>query len=223
MNKKMMLVFTLGLIVIFTMTSCSVLNSILSKADSGNSGTDSAVLFADDFSKTSSGWDQTTNDSASTDYNNGAYEINIFDTNYDMWANPGLTFTDVKVEVDATKVAGPEDNDFGLMCRYVDVDNYYFGIVASDGYYGVGKYESGTLEIFGGEGMVGTDKVNPGSVPNAIRFDCVGSKLSLYVNGNLLAEYEDSAFSSGDVGLLAGTFAEAGADISFDNFVVTKP
>jgi hypothetical protein len=33
----------------------------------------------------------------------------------------------------------------------------------------------------------------------------------------------DTSFTSGDVGLIAGTYEEAGTDVLFDNFVVTKP
>lgn len=221
MKKKSLLVFVFGLAVIFTVSACSVLSSVLPSKPKITE-VPANILFSDDFSKTTSGWDQYSNDMGSSDYNNGAYEIIVNSTNYDIWANPGLTFTDVQVEVDATKVAGPENNDFGLICRYVDISNYYFAVVASDGYYGIGKYVDGTQEILGGS-MPVTDKVNPGSVPNHLRFDCIGSKLSLYANGNLLGEYEDSAFTSGDVGLMAGTFDEIGTDVSFDNFLVTKP
>jgi hypothetical protein len=38
-----------------------------------------------------------------------------------------------------------------------------------------------------------------------------------------VAVTDDSAFRSGDAGLIAGTFDEGGVEISFDNFVVYKP
>ena len=34
---------------------------------------------------------------------------------------------------------------------------------------------------------------------------------------------QTSGFASGDVGLMAGTFGEPGADILFDNFYVYRP
>ena len=34
---------------------------------------------------------------------------------------------------------------------------------------------------------------------------------------------QDETFTTGDVGLIAGTFDAAGTDIRFDNFVVSKP
>jgi hypothetical protein len=34
---------------------------------------------------------------------------------------------------------------------------------------------------------------------------------------------KDTALKTGDIGLLAGTFAQSGVDVIFDNFVVLKP
>ena len=53
--------------------------------------------------------------------------------------------------------------------------------------------------------------------------DKIGNKLTLSVNGEQIASFDDTTFSSGDVGLFAGTFSEPGTDIHFDNFKVTKP
>lgn len=227
--KKRSLFVLLGAAIILSMTACSLLDSITSKIGTFGSNTDSGadaesgILFSDDFSSTSSGWDQFSSAEGSADYNNGAYELIVNETNYDIWSNPYLSFTDVRVEVDATLAAGPEDNDFGIICRYVDIENFYFSYVTSDGYFSVGKLVDGNQELISGTSMTETDKVNSGSQVNHIRFDCVGSTLTLYVNGEQLGSYEDSEFSSGDVGLIAGTFDESGVDILFDNFVVYQP
>ena len=71
--------------------------------------------------------------------------------------------------------------------------------------------------------MLPTEDVNQGNATNRIQADCVGTRLVLYANNVKLAEIEDSSFSSGDIGLLAGTLAETGVDIQFDNLVVKKP
>jgi hypothetical protein len=39
----------------------------------------------------------------------------------------------------------------------------------------------------------------------------------------MLTSVTDSTLTSGDVGLLASTYDEAGVDILFDNFIVTVP
>jgi hypothetical protein len=129
----------------------------------------------------------------------------------------------VIIEVDATKVAGPDDNDFGVICRYQDENNFYFFEISSDGYYSVGKYKENQLELIGMQQMQTSDAIRQGQATNRIRASCIGSLLSLSVNGHKLIEVEDIEFSTGDVGLIAGTFETPGTDILFDNFTVIKP
>ena len=62
-----------------------------------------------------------------------------------------------------------------------------------------------------------------GSTPNLIRFECIGSALVLSVNSSPVDYREDDSFESGDVGLIAGTYANPGVIISFDDFIVTTP
>jgi hypothetical protein len=183
----------------------------------------SNVLFQDDFSDTDSGWDRVNAPEGVTDYVDGAYRIYTNAANTDVWANPGLDFTDVRIEVDATKVGGDDNNDYGVLCRYQDSENFYFLLISSDGYYGVGIVQNGEQTLIKDEAMPPSDKITTGNAVNHLRADCIGSKLALYVNGELMGEYEDATFTSGDVGLLAGAFETAGTDIHFDNFVVSKP
>lgn len=181
------------------------------------------VLFKDDFSDTSSGWDRVNVDEGITDYENGIYRIWVNTESTDVWANPGLNFTDTVVEVEATKVGGPDDNDFGIICRYENESNFYSFIISSDGYYGILKVLDGEQILIGADEMLPDDAIKQGNATNTIRADCVGSNLTLYANGTQLASVQDNSFSSGDVGLLAGTFSEPGTDIHFDNYVVRQP
>jgi hypothetical protein len=191
---------------------------------SGNTG--QQILFQDNFSDVNSGWDRATNEYGSTDYENGGYRINVIQTDSFFFANPYQTFqNDVRVEVDATKIGGPDDNAFGLQCRYQDVDNYYFFYISSDGYVGIGIDNAKTKTIISASdgNLVADSNVVQGAATNHIRADCIGSDLSLYVNGARVASATDSTFSGGDVGLIAKSFSVAGTDILFHNFVVYKP
>ena len=183
----------------------------------------SNLLFKDDFSDTSSGWDQVTTDTGVTDYTDGVYRIYVNETGTDVWANPGLDFTDVSVQVEASMVGGPADNDFGVVCRSMDVSKFYFFVISSDGYYGIGKVSDAGQELIGMDAMQPSEAIHQGGDMNTVRADCVGSSLSLYVNGEKLNEVQDTEFASGDVGLIAGSFDTPGTDIHFDNFSVTKP
>jgi hypothetical protein len=210
--------FTLVLIVATALTlGCSLTSG------SAPTGGDVSVLFEDDFSDTGSGWDRTTTDSAETDYANGVYRIWVNDANSDYWANPGLSFTDVQVEVDATKIGGSDNNDLGVICRYQDTENFYFALISSDGFAGIGKIEFGDQTLLTGENLEPADAINQGNSKNALRLDCVGSTLSLRVNGTQVATATDSGFAKGDVGLMAGTYDTPGTEIHFDNFVVRTP
>jgi len=181
------------------------------------------ILFIDDFSDESSGWDRINEDEGVTDYSDGVYRIAVNTDNTDIWANPGLSFTDTVIEVDAKKVGGPDDNDFGIICRYQDLSNFYFFIISSDGFYGIAKVIDGEQILIGLENMEYSDTINQGNSSNKLRADCIGKNLVLHINGQKLLEVNDSQYSTGDVGLIAGTFNVAGTDIHFDNFIVRKP
>jgi len=204
---------------LFSTLACEAVSS----GSSGSEQPSGSVLFQDDFSDPSSGWDRVNVDDGVTDYADGAYRIYVNTSDSDVWANPGLKFDDVYVEVDATKIGGSDDNDYGVVCRYQDGDNFYFFVISSDGYYGVGKVLQGEQQLIGMDSMPPSEVIKKGNVTNHLRAGCVGSKLSLTINDQLLGEYDDTDFTAGDVGLVAGSFSEAGVDIHFDNFVVTKP
>ena len=207
-------------VLMLTGLACSLLSP---ESGGGGSSQPGGVLFQDDFSDPSRGWDRVNVNDGVTDYADGAYRISVNSSHTDVWANPGLNFSDVQVEVDATKVGGDDNNDYGVICRYLDSENFYFFIVSSDGYYGIGKVVGGEQQLIGEPSMPPSEVINRGDVSNHLSAVCAGSRLSLYINGEFLTEVEDTDFTSGDVGLVAGTFDQPGVDITFDNFVVTKP
>lgn len=183
-----------------------------------------SVLFQDEFSDPSSGWNRRQQDpDGSLGYHEGVYRIQVNVTNKMMWAGPGLTFVDLRLEVEATQVAGPEDGDFGLVCRAVDPHNFYFFAISSDGYYGIGKVKEGSPELVGMAAMPPSETIRQGNASNHLRADCVGENLSLYVNGELLAAVQDAEFQAGEVGLFAGTFEIPGSEVHFDHFSVMQP
>jgi len=185
------------------------------------------ILFQDDFSDTNSGWDRSNWDSGITDYNNGTYQMLVKVPSFDIWANPGRNFVgDVRVEADATKVAGEFDDDYGLICRYSgepSAPNYYYFIVSSDGFAVIGKVTAGQSTYISSEKMEASDAIRQGMATNHLQADCIGSTLTFFVNGQQVASVNDTSFSSGDVGFIAGTFEISSAEFSFDNLVVTKP
>jgi len=199
--------------------------SIVACSSNEAPSTPGAILFTDDFSNSDHKWYQSVDTDVTTDYYNNGYRILINEPNYEAWALPeSQSFADVRIEVDATKNGGPDDNDFGIICRYIDENQYYYAIISSDGYYGiVRKTSNGGFLLDEDDVMLESNKINLGAVTNHIRFDCIGNKLTLYVNGNKLVGYQDSTYSNGNVGFIAGTYDAGGTDILFDNLIVYKP
>ncbi len=196
--------------------------SLVSDLVTGSGG----VLFQDDFTDPASGWSRAANPASRTgvmDYDHGTFRILVTAPDYDLWSVPGQEFGDVRVEAGATRLGGPDENRFGLICRYQDAGDFYFFIVSSDGYYAIGKVRQGKRTLLGQPMMAYSSAVVPGAGPNRLRFDCIGPGLSGSVNGRLVAITQDGDFSHGDVGLLAGSFATPGVDVAFDHFIVIKP
>ena len=184
------------------------------------------IYLQDDFSNDASGWPGVRTDEGTTDYENGVYRILVNLKNDDYFATPGLTSlpNDVRVEVDATKVAGSDNNDFGILCRYQDNNNVYQFVVSSDGYVGILKLEDGSMQSISAETLIESSAVNTGNAQNHIRADCIGEMLALYVNGQQVSTAQDTTFlRGGEVGVFAGTYDTPGTDIHFDNFIVTAP
>jgi len=223
----------LALVVLLTASlSCSLFTQG-SKTD--GSGDTSKVIFKDDFSNTSSGWNQLRDSDGITDYEKDAYEIKV-DTigksgnGMSFWARPDLGSqmpVDLIVEVDATKIGGPDDNDFGVLCRYNktnDEASFYEFLATSDGYVGIVLIQGNGDTVISAEKLQPSDLVKQGAATNHIRATCIGNSLTLYVNGSKAASATDSTLTSaGDVGVVAGTYSTSGTDVMFDNFLVSKP
>lgn len=176
------------------------------------------LLYEDDFSNPDSGWDIREGSDASTVYQSGQYHITVNEIDWVAWGNPYSHFDDFVLEVDATQVAGTDDNDFGILLRYVDVDNFYRFEISGDGYYSFDLMQDNEwLTLIE---WTESDAIRQGTSTNTITVVCDGPKFEFYVNGVYLDEYRDNTFPSGDIGLLAGTIQEAPVHIAFDNLKV---
>ncbi len=180
------------------------------------------VLFQDDFASPTTGWDRLMTPEGIMDYDGGGYRLLVNATNTNFWSTPHKNFADVRMEVDSGKLGGSDENRIGLICRFTGSD-YYFFLITSDGFYGIGLYTGGQAVLIGQSEMQRNSNIKTGLAVNHLRADCAGSTLTLYVNGFQVASVQNSALTSGDVGLLAGTFTEPGVDVMFDNFVALKP
>ena len=154
------------------LAACDVPQAIVERAPVGQ------ILFQDDFADTNSGWDQVTAESGETNYSEGTYRIWVNELYTDLWANPDLEFTDTRTEVEAKKFGGPDDNIFGLICRSNKAgDQYYYFVISSDGYYGIGKVNGQEQTLLSAEQLLPSDAIHPGRDTNLLQADCIGDRL----------------------------------------------
>lgn len=191
--------------------------------DSGtDTGSGANILFEDDFSNPNSGWDSFEDADGATDYDNGTYRISLYTDTMFYWANPYKDFDDVAIEVQAQKTSGGDDMQYGVICRHKDVNNWYALVITGDGYATIRKrYNGGELEYI--TDWVQVSAINTGNSGNSLRAECIGNKLTLFVNGAEAISVIDGDITSGDAGLMAGTFDQPNTEVRFDNFVVMKP
>jgi hypothetical protein len=182
------------------------------------------VLFQDEFSDPGSGWTQASGlAGGSVAYSEGAYKIQLDGPQRLLWSGPSMRFKDTRIEVDAAPLSSEGDDDFGIVCRAVDQDDFYFLAITSDGYYGIAKVKDGVQELIGMAQMLPSEFILKGNSRNHLRADCIADRLDLYVNGQLLASAQDTDFSRGRVGLMAGTLSAPAVEVLFDNFSVLAP
>ncbi len=181
------------------------------------------VLFQDDFSRPSSGWDRYEDETYKSDYEDEMYIINIQQQNTEAWALPGLSFEDVIINVESSKVAGPDDNVYGVICRYQDSENFTFFLISSDGYTGIGAYIDGEKELLSHPTLLPSDAVETDGGSNYLRAECVREQLRLMVNNQLVAQAVAQNVIMGDVGLIAGSYDKSGVKVRFDNFSTIQP
>lgn len=204
------------LAIVLVLLSCSIVQPSQNQAGSETG----RIIFQDNFSDPTSGWNRVTAPNGATDYADGMYRIWVNQANLDVWARPGLNLADISIEVEALKIDGDRDNRFGIICRITDTHNFYVFLITSDGYYGIGKVLTGQFLLLNAQRLQTSSHIQTGSATNHIRADCVGNTLTLFVNGLELARVQDFDLQNGDVGLLAGTYTSPGLDIRFDNFLV---
>src|SRR5512141_1789807 len=125
----------------------------------GSSSSTALDRVVDDFSDPGSGWDVTSSQKGSVGYVDGAYLIQVNEVDYSLWANPDHTFDDVFAVVDTQLTADSAPADMGVICRYQDADNFIYGDITSDGFYGINQVKAGDLSILTGGGKLQSSDV----------------------------------------------------------------
>ena len=186
------------------------------------------VLFKDNFSKSSSGWD-TSHDSGYTyGYKDGHYRVlvNKQDGGQDLWPQSTDKFTNVSIEADVQQTAGPTDGKIGVVCRAASSGEGYGFTFDQNGGYGIDKFSAGSVSSVTSldKATLDPNTVNQNDV-NHIEAVCDGDTLTLILNNQVLLQVQDSSYTSGGTGLfvMTGSSGDPGVDVLFSNFVVKGP
>jgi hypothetical protein len=192
------------------------------------------VVYKDDFSESSTGWPQAKKELYGYYSEEGHYRIYVaakLESDY-YWAGPTDKVTNQKnaiVEVDATRAGDAPSNpnsNWGIMCRDSESGNYLMGI--SDAGYPIIQLVDNKdgISVLAKKPSYEGYAIQKDGATNHIRGDCVGSKLTLYVNDGKVLEVDDSTLDgSGLVGLYVQNagIKPPDTDVFFDNFRLSVP
>ncbi len=174
-------------------------------------------LLHEDFSDELSGWDRNTGSESTADYADGQYRIFVANPNREIWANPGKWFPDgIKIDVDVKYGKGPIHSDYGVICGYVDPNNFFALTIGPDGWVEIFKRLNGERSTLYSE----IKNPNIKEKGNHLTAICGAQTLTLFVNDTQIAQVSDPYLPGGDVGLIAGSFEDTKVEFYFDNLVV---
>jgi uncharacterized repeat protein (TIGR02543 family) len=183
----------------------------------------SAVLLSDDFSDPGSGWTTYDDYDGQVAYRDGYLYLKDY-TAYEgtIYSDAQLYLADFILEVETWMIGGNDDNWHLVQCRCQDNDNYYDLGISADGYYEIIRFANGKSTALAEPTYSSHINQGVGAV-NLIHVECIGSSLSISVNGHLLETVTDGAFSSGYISLAANALAGTYTEVAFDNIIVTEP
>jgi len=152
----------------------------------------------------------------------GKYRFDITSISGVVWWSRALAATattDFYARVDARRLSGPADSDYGLVFRHTGFSYYYFQ-VSDSGQYALYRYDDGwTLLV----DWTASAAIRPDEV-NQLAVLAEGPRFTLFVNDQMLTEVEDDRLPSGSVGVAIQIYdGDENAVFEFDNFEWRAP
>ncbi len=209
----------LAVIISFAAIACG-LENIVPGGDNDSLG--NGVIFFDDFSNPESGWERSIQGGIK-DYFDGVYHIRVDSPNYYSWSVANQSIGDSRISVKLAYLGEADLAEMGVICRYVDDGNFYYFSIRSDGFYSIFKRQDNNEYFLVMDEYQSSLVIKQGITSNLVEVECVGNRLSLFVNEQHLISVNDSSFPFGDVGLIVGAFEQPNVNVYFDNFKVVSP
>ncbi|MCP5093969.1 MAG: hypothetical protein GY943_00290 [Chloroflexi bacterium] len=206
LNKKILFFVFIG----FMIVGCS----------SAPKYADGDLLLTEEFSDVNA-WEQYVDEDNGVVFQviNGMYQVKTEDGGY-IWGLNEQNHTDVIMEVTSTQISSYENNAYGIMCRADPSNNgdgYYF-LISGDGFYsiamGAGEDVNSLVD------WKSSSAIEKGTSSNTLRAVCLGSSLYFYVNDRLVAETEDTTYSSGYAGFVGTALDGGDIEVNFDSLTI---
>lgn len=185
-------------------------------------------IIQDDFEGSDSNWGLLTDSESSIEYLDGGLRMALFGENYVLSSTPNEeSYENVHIEVTVKNNVTDSATSFGIICDQQQpiTDSHYYFAVIPDGSYAIAKASLALDDVFltNDDDWGYSDSIAQNADSYRLGADCGNGKLTLYVDGQEIASVSDSTYTSGSVGLFLWTGAGVtSADITFDDFVVTK-
>lgn len=156
----------------------------------------------------------------------GVYEM-LVKSNHGLYlATAGENFGNGVYELEATQIAGPLNNGYGMLFRVDEAtDSFYVFEVSGDGYVWIGwcneLCENEAEALIGGDWFF-SPAVNQGlQATNNLRVNADGSRMTFFVNDVEVGRSSDKRLTEGDIAVMVETLGEPNVRVMFDNFKVT--
>jgi len=120
----------------------------------------------------------------------------------------------VQADLRPTQFSGT-DRWVGLIARYRDEGNYHYVTLRSSGALDIRKLVNGSIQTLASVPFPVQTNVN-----YRVRFEAIGTRLRVYVNGTLRAEATDSSLTRAVSSAGVATYKAA---VDLDNFRITQP
>lgn len=161
-------------------------------------------------------WQLSSDAAAETRIEDGRLLIIVHEPGQVAWAVTGKQFTNLRLAVEATPIAGPVDNEYGILVRMDEDTHFYAFSISADGYARAARYADGQWTLLSADWFPHA-AIAQGMATNRLELEAQGAQFSFWVNGELVVELSDAELTQGDVGFYAGAFNEGAVQVAFDN------
>jgi hypothetical protein len=175
-----------------------------------------APVYYESFRVDDGGWDTSATDDVIPYYTAGTLHLWVGAPETVGYSLSSWEAGDFFLEVDSYQVDGSLNNEFGVIFRYLDADNYYYFSVSSDGYYAFYRYLDGVWDPI--IEWTASDAIATGEgSANWLGLFAVGNRLTFLINDYIVDTIYDDSFDYGGLGLTVGAIEEGGIDVAFDD------